>query len=100
MRTAKHQKLRKGLLRALDLPADADGSVIRVTMIGNTDLLVENHAGVIRYNDDLVRLQSEYGVLRIEGRGLQLSEFGQERAYIRGAVFGWRYEDAGGCGIP
>ena len=40
------------------------------------------------------------GILRIEGKALQLSEFGPERVYIRGEIAGWQYEDAAGCGNP
>lgn len=100
MKPTKHHKLKRKLLNALDLPADADGSAIRITMVANTDLLVENHAGVLRYTDRLVRLYSPHGILRIEGKALQLSEFGPERVYIRGEIAGWQYEDAVGCGNP
>jgi len=74
---------------------DADGTVLKITMVADRDLLVENHKGVIRYTDQLIRLHSDHGVVRIEGEGLQLSEFAMERAYIRGSVFGWQIEEKG-----
>jgi len=88
----KRGRLRKKLLSALDLPVDADGDALKITMVADTDLLVENHKGVVRYTESLVRLYSEHGILRIVGQGLQLSEFAAERAYIRGSVYGWCLE--------
>lgn len=95
-----YKKMHRNLLRFLDLPSDSDGTVLKITMVADTDLLIENHCGVIRYTESLIRLNSEHGIIRIEGKDLQLSEFAAERAYIQGKVFGWHFEDASGCGNP
>jgi len=94
-RETKKHNIKQRLFQFLDFPADADGTVLKITMVADRDLLVENHKGVIRYTDQLIRLHSDHGVVRIEGEGLQLSEFAMERAYIRGSVFGWQIEEKG-----
>ena len=96
----KHRELRRRFLEALDLPMDADGDVLKITMVAETDLLIENHRGVIRYTESLIRLHSDHGILRVDGEGLQLSEFASERAYIRGSVFGWYLESKIGRDMP
>lgn len=89
----RRKNLKKAVFRVLDLPEEADGNTIKVTMVGRNDLLVENHKGVLQYAVELVRLLSSDGVLRVEGAQLMLSEFGMGRAYIRGEIAGWRFED-------
>jgi len=94
---SKRKRLRKRFLQALDLPLDADGDVLKITMVADTDLLIENHRGVVRYTETLIRLHSDHGIIRIEGNDLQLSEFAMERAYIRGSVYGWCLEAKSRC---
>ena len=97
MAKEKRQLMRR-MLRALDLPEEADAGVLKVTMLGKSDLLIENHRGILQYQGELVRLMTPEGVVRITGKGLILSEFGGERVYIRGMLTGWGYEDAEPCG--
>ena len=47
----------------------------------------------MEYALEYVRLLSGEGVIRVEGRELMLSEFGAGRAYVRGNISGWRFED-------
>lgn len=89
----RRKKWKKAVFRALDLPEEADGNTIKITMIGRGDLLVENHKGILQYAVEHIRLLSSDGVIRIEGTALMLSEFGMGRAYVRGEIGGWRFED-------
>ena len=88
----KRDRIYKRFLQALDLPVDADGTVLKITMVADTDLLIENHKGVIRYTENFIRFHSDHGIIRVEGQQLQLSEFAAERAYVRGVVHGWFLE--------
>ena len=81
------------VLRALDLPEEVEGSVPKLTMLGRGDLVVENHTGILQYGDELVRLTTKEGVVRIDGTGLMLTEFGSERVYLEGRIAGWRFEE-------
>ena len=88
----RRKKWKRVVLEALDLPQEADGETVKVTMIGRSDLLVENHRGILEYALEYVRLLSGDGVIRVEGRELMLSEFGAGRAYVRGNISGWSFE--------
>lgn len=88
----RRKKWKRVVLETLDLPLEADGETVKVTMIGRSDLLVENHRGILEYALEYVRLLSGDGVIRVEGRELMLSEFGAGRAYVRGNISGWSFE--------
>lgn len=79
-------------LRAMDLPEEVDPHVPKLTMLGGSDLMVENHTGILQYNDELVRLMTHEGIIRITGKNLALTEFGSERVYLRGRITGWMFE--------
>ncbi len=88
------KKLKKRVYRALDLPEESDRSVLKLTMVGRSDLLVENHTGVITCTERLLRLNSCAGVVAIVGEGLMMAEFSEDRAFIRGTFTSLAFEGA------
>ncbi len=84
----RHIKLRRKLLASLDLPVETEPSVPKLTMLGNHELLVENHAGVLRYETYIIRLKTYTGGIVITGEGLELLELSGSRAYVRGVIAG------------
>ena len=90
----KHRKTwKRAILRSLDLPEEADGETVRVTMLGRDSLLVENHGGILQFSAQAVRLFDGDGVLRVEGTELTLAELCAGRALVRGRISGWHFED-------
>jgi len=88
------KKLKKQVYRALDLPEEADRSVLKLTMVGRGDLLVENHTGVLTCTERLLRLNSALGAVTIVGEELSMAEFSEDRAFIRGTFTSLAFEDA------
>lgn len=87
------KKLKKRVYRALDLPEETDRTVIKLTMVGRDDLLVENHTGVLTCTERLLRLNSCAGIVTIVGEGLSMAEFSEDRAFIRGTFTSLAFED-------
>lgn len=74
------------LHEALDLPLEIAPHVSKVTMLGQQDLLVENHRGVLQCGKEQVRLLTNDGVLGVQGKALELRELSDSRAYVRGEI--------------
>lgn len=87
----RKRKIKRILLKAFDLPQETEQTVPKLTMLGQTDLLVENHAGVLQYEHTLIRLLTHEGVLNIKGEALQLMELAKFRAYVQGNIAGLEY---------
>ena len=83
--------LKKEVLRTLDLPVETEASTPKTTMIGRSDLLVENHTGMLHCGHQMIRLITQEGVLQIDGEELALLELAEQRAYIRGKIVGIQY---------
>ena len=87
------RKLKKRVYVTLDLPEEADEETSRVTMVGRGSLLVENHKGALVCSDTRIRLLTVQGVLSVTGEGLQLLEFSESRAFVRGRLFGCVFDE-------
>lgn len=84
------------VLAALDLPEESNGRVPKLTWLGRSDLLIENHRGILHYGGTTVRFSTEAGPLEIAGRALRLLELGASRAYVRGEIDAASYRDEAG----
>ncbi|MBQ2770969.1 MAG: hypothetical protein IJF41_06990 [Clostridia bacterium] len=93
MGTGKRKHKQK-VYELLDLPRDADLVTPRITLSGNEILLVENNQEAVTCTERQVRLMTNLGILSIEGRDLELKEFMEGRAVIRGRITGLAFETA------
>ncbi len=90
------QRRRKGNLQTLagllEIPADIVLDLPRITMLGNKQLLVENHKGIIEYNGSLVRIKLSQGELNVAGTELTIGNFQAEQLLVEGTVTEIKYE--------
>lgn len=76
----------------LDIPEDVMLAVSRVTIVGQSELWVENHGGVIEYTGELLRLKIDGGEIRISGQSLMLSMIEPEQVCVTGMVRAVQYD--------
>ena len=55
-----------------DLPGDVVAGLPRLEMIGNQQLYLENHLGILGYGQEQIDINTEFGVVRIKGERLTL----------------------------
>ena len=70
----------------LELPQDIILDLPRITMLGNKQLLVENHKGIIEYTASLVRIKVNQGEVLVKGQDLTLGNLQAEQILIEGIV--------------
>lgn len=75
-----------------ELPKEVVLDLPRLTMAGNLQLLVENHRGVIAYQEDELRIGVSNGELVIRGRELQIKNLFTEELLIKGVIEKLEYE--------
>ena len=75
-----------------ELPKEVVLGFPRLTLVGNIQLLVENHRGVISYSDQLIRIGISNGELVIKGREMQIQNLYTEELMIKGVIEGVDYE--------
>ena len=83
---AARRKRERPVLGALALPEDVLSGQARLTVLGCDCMLVENHTGVARLEDECVRVRTRQGMLEIGGKGLILCEARQGALCVRGEI--------------
>ncbi len=75
-----------------ELPKDVVMDLPRMTLVGNIQVYLENHRGVIAYNENLVRIGVANGEIIIRGRNLSIENLAAAELLIKGSVEECRYE--------
>src|SRR5690554_6123577 len=69
-----------------DLPQDVVMDLPRISIIGDLQLLVQNHRGVMAYRDDRVVVAMQQGRLIISGEGLMIGVINDDELTIAGQL--------------
>lgn len=89
------RRLRGWTNGVLELPQDVLQEMPRITLIGNKELHIENHRGVLHFSSEQLRLALAQGSLEISGEGLVIRNIlGQELA-VEGMISEIRYKESG-----
>ncbi|MCK9268403.1 MAG: sporulation protein YqfC [Alkaliphilus sp.] len=78
--------IKKGLAEILELPKDIILDLPKIIMIGNLQIYIENHKGILEYTDNRIRINTKNGTLRIIGKNLMLKNIVAEEIFIVGEI--------------
>lgn len=77
---------REEVFSKLGLPGELVLGLPLLTITGNRDVFVENHQGLLVYDQEHVVVKTEVGRIRVEGRGLILRTMDKEALFINGEI--------------
>lgn len=80
------QGVQQGLAGALDLPRDAIRDLPRLTLIGQGELVVENHRGVAFFDQERVLVALPGGRLEVRGQRLVIDRIDREELVVIGRI--------------
>ena len=69
-----------------DLPADVVAGLPRLEMVGDRQLYLEHHTGILTYSDTRIDANTASGVLRVTGKELTLLAMTAEELRISGRI--------------
>lgn len=81
--------MKKLLLRAADrfsIPADALTNIFHLELLGDRELYLENHKGIVEYSENEILLRGDNRMIRICGSGLNLCAMNDAELRISGTV--------------
>lgn len=87
------RRLGKAMADVLDLPRDVTMEMPRITMIGQVQIYVENHRGVLLFHDQELRLLLTKGQLLIQGKELVIQTILPEEVLVAGEISQVRFVD-------
>jgi len=81
-----NRKLRKMAAELLDLPQDVVFDLPRLTMIGDRQLYIENHRGVLHFSSEKLVLALSKGELEVTGAELVIRTIWTEEVFVEGQI--------------
>jgi len=76
----------------LDIPRDLMMDLPKIVMVGDVQVLIENHRGIIVYTSELVRVNTPIGELEIKGLDLTLKNILPDELMIEGRVMSVKFK--------
>jgi len=89
------RKIRKMTTDLLDLPQDVAFDLPRITMIGNLQLYIENHRGILGFSNEILNLKINLGELAVHGEQLVIRTIRTEEIFIEGVIHRIQYIQRG-----
>lgn len=77
----------------LDLPRDVVLDIPKITIIGSNEITIENHKGVILFNEAKMMINSNTGLITIYGRNFEILFMGGSTLTVSGRFKSMVYED-------
>lgn len=84
----KSDVIKGGVINIIDFPKDVLLNLPKITLIGKTQLTIENHRGIIEYIPERVRINTTIGVVRITGKNMVINSIMTEIITISGGASG------------
>lgn len=82
----KRSNIKWRLSDSLELPKEVTLNIPILKVTGKNDIYIENHKGIMEYSSDILRVNSEIGIIKILGKNLYIKEINKEEIYIIGDV--------------
>ncbi|MGI6490835.1 MAG: sporulation protein YqfC [Peptococcaceae bacterium] len=80
------KKIKRQFSEVMELPGDVVLDLPKITLIGNIQLFIENHRGIIEYSTERVRISAGNGEVTITGDNLLLRNILPEELCIEGRL--------------
>ena len=74
------------------LPEDVVLGMPNVEIRGNSEMWIENYRGLLEYTDQLVRIQTKTGQIRVTGNHLQVDSYTNDDMKITGKIRNIEYQ--------
>ena len=88
----KMEKSREILVEKLELPKDVILNLPKITIIGDEEITIENHKGIILFERNIIKINTKVKVIDIEGENFEILYIGDSTITISGKFISISYE--------
>lgn len=83
---------KENIAEKLDLPRDIIMDLPKITITGDSEILIENHKGIVVFGEKVVRINSRIGSISIHGEGFEILFIGGKTLTLSGKFKSVVYE--------
>ena len=78
--------------KAFEFPPSVIAGGVNLQIYTNTGCTIENYDEIITYTSELLRIDTEVGVIRIVGENLVIEEMDEDTLKVTGRIYSMEYE--------
>ena len=82
-----NEHIKQRIAETLEMPKDVVMDFPKATIMGNIQVNIENHNGIIEYSDKTIRINTSIGVFKIEGNKMSIKYITLEEVVIVGVIY-------------
>lgn len=86
MKEERLTRMKENISDALEIPKDILLDLPKITFIGNLQVNIENHKGIIEYENDNIRVKMKNGIIKVTGMDLAIKTIISEEIIISGKI--------------
>ena len=80
------EQIKKKLASAASMPKDVIMGASVVTVLGMSEVCIENYSGITEYTDTLVRIRTKHGQIQLKGSCLEIEFYTNDEMKITGSI--------------
>lgn len=81
-----HKRFKKQLSDFFEIPSDVMLDLPKIVLVGNLQVFIENHRGIVEYSLEKVRIKVGEGEVGITGRNLTLRNIRTDEICVEGQI--------------
>ncbi len=85
------KKVRKQFADFLEIPGDIMLDLPKITLVGNVQLFIENHRGILEYTPEGIRVSIAEGEVAVTGENLILRNILPDELCVEGKIFSLKF---------
>lgn len=79
-------KRKSKINQILEMPREIDNKEPKITIISFDEILIENYKGILEYEEFFIKVDTEIGIININGYKLTLEQITNEDIGIKGTI--------------
>lgn len=84
-------KIKSIITKELDLPIEVIDNLPKINIIGDNEITIENHKGILSFDRDNTKIKTVIGILDIQGEEIEIVFIGGSTITISGKFKSLRY---------
>ncbi|WP_027633977.1 sporulation protein YqfC [Clostridium hydrogeniformans] len=88
----KIRKAKEHIAETLEIPSDVILDLPRIIITSNKEITIENHKGIIKFEEGIIKLNSKMGIIAIEGKDFEIVFMGGNTLTLKGRFKSVVYE--------
>lgn len=71
----------------LEIPKELVMDTGKLTVVGQKQVFLENHKGIVEYEDYRIKVNTKEGIIQFEGEGMDIKEITSEDIMVTGKIY-------------